>query len=117
MAVRIIDECDIAPELDSAIRESLAICFPHRSEEFSRSRTIRNNVPSYTAVISDGEKALCQVAVMDRMIRVGDGQVHVAGVANVFVMPEQRGKGLCDMALEAAMAEAKKRGFDFGFSF
>jgi predicted acetyltransferase len=117
MAVRIIDECDIAPELDAAIRKSLAICFPHRYEEFSRSRTIRNNVPSYTAVISDGEKALCQVAVMDRTISVGGEQPHVAGVANVFVMPEHRGKGLCDMALEAAMAEAKNRGFDFGFLF
>ncbi len=117
MAVRIIDECDITPELDAAIRKSLAICFPHRYEEFSRSRAIRNNIPSYTAVISDGEQALCQVAVMDRTISVGGEQVHVAGIANVFVMPEHRGKGLCDMALEAAMAEAKKRGFDFGLLF
>ncbi len=117
MAVRIIDECDIAPELDAAIRKSLAICFEHRCVEFSRSRTIRNNVPSYTAVISDSEKALCQVAVMDRTVSIDGEQVHVAGVANVFVVPQQRGKGLCDTALEAAMSEAKKRGFDFGLLF
>lgn len=115
--LRVFTECEINESLDASIRAGLVICFPHREVEFGQCRALGLNVPCYTAVMAEGDNAVGQVAVMDRTIRVGDETVRVAGVANVFVLPEYRGNGHVDKMLEVAMEEAKNRGFEFGFLF
>jgi predicted N-acetyltransferase YhbS len=115
--VRILNESDITAEVDSAIRQLLTGCFPHRTEEFSHCRWLNNNTPDFTAIIADNGKVLTHVATVERMITVGAATVRVAAIAIVGVAPEYRDRGLCSKALKAAMAEAKCRSYDAGLLF
>ena len=117
LELRILKECEIDDCLDASIRNGLAVSFPHREKDFGQCRSLGLNVPCYTVVLVEEQKAIAQVAVMDRTIRVGDEAVHVAGIANVFVLPQYRGQGYVDKVLEAAMDEAKNRKFEYGFLF
>ncbi len=114
MEVRIVKESGVTPSLDEAIRKSLVICFPHDKEVFSQSRQWRGNTPFYNVIIQDGGNVCAHVVVVDRTISVGQTQLRIACVANVFVLPGYRGKGLSDKVLIAATAEAKNIGFDCG---
>lgn len=117
LELRVLKECEINATLDASMRSGLVVSFPHRAKEFGQCRSLGLNVPCYTAVLAEGQKTIAQVAVMDRTILVAGKAVRVAGVANVFVLPDSRGLGFTDKLLEAAMDEAKKRGFQCGFLF
>ena len=112
----VINESDIDSAMDAAIKQSLVACYPNRAEEFSQVRAI-GNVPVLTSVIMDKGQAMAHVAVIEREIKVGNITVKIAGVASVFVMEGNRGKGLCDRAIKAAMKEAKNAGYDLGMLF
>jgi predicted GNAT family N-acyltransferase len=115
--VRILNESNITPELDSSIKESLIICYPHRTEQFSHCRWLNNNTPDFTTILEHNGKVVAHIATIERMITVGVAPVRVAAVGNVGVIPEHRGKRLCGMAIKAAMAEAKFRRYDAGLLF
>ena len=115
--ITILNESDITAELDTAIRQLLRACFPHRTEEYSHCRWLNNNTPDFTTIIADKNKVIAHVATIERMITVGTTVVRVAAVANVCVADEYRGKGLCSKVLKTAMAEAKCRNYDAGLLF
>ena len=48
---------------------------------------------------------------------VGQERVWVAGIQNVFVLPECRGSGLFRQVMSAALEEARERGMEFGLLF
>ena len=50
-------------------------------------------------------------------ILVGQVRVWVAGIQNVFVLPECRGSGLFRQVMSAALEEARERGMEFGLLF
>jgi GNAT superfamily N-acetyltransferase len=60
---------------------------------------------------------VAHTGVVDRTITVGGTPLRVAGVQNVFVLPEFRGQGLSAKVLQTAMAEAGRRVFDCGLLF
>ena len=117
METFVIDECDIDEHLDEAIRDTLILCFPHRTETFSRARRWRGNTPLFNVVVRDGEIVCGYLAVVDRTIQVGDKDVRVAAVGLVGVAPAFRRRRLIDSALAAAMKEALRRRFPFGLLF
>ena len=117
MQLRIIDEPQIDPELDSAIKQNLALCYPDHRDIYSKTRVYDDNVPSYSVILQQGQTIIAHVAVMDRTISVGQIPLHIAGVANVSVLPQYRGKALSSQVVNASMEEAKKRAFDFGLLF
>lgn len=117
MKTYVVDERDVTPELDESIRMMLTLCFPHRKDTFAKERRWRGNEPLFNAIVEDGEIICGYVAVVDRTIRIGDTKARVAGVGMVAVVPLWRGRRLIDKALTAAMDEAAKRDFDFGFLF
>jgi len=112
-----LNESDITVELNTAIRQLLRACFPHRIEEYSHCRWFNNNTPDFTTIIADNNKVIAHVATIERMITVGAAAVRIAAVANVGVAPKYRGRGLCSKAIKAAMAEAKCRNYDAGLLF
>ncbi|MHB9126246.1 MAG: GNAT family N-acetyltransferase [Armatimonadota bacterium] len=116
MQLRILREEDIDQELDNAIKTGLCTCFPHDAV-FAETRYRNGNIPVYSAIMEDGEKIAAHLSVMDRTIKVGEKEVKVAGLANVYVMPEYRGQGLSDQLSQAAMAEAVNYQLDFGLLF
>ena len=117
MKIRIVDEKDIEPTLDQAIRDLLVVCFPHVREIYAVARRWRGNVPLYSVLLEDSDALCGHVAVVDRTIRVGSEPLRVAAIGNVAVKPACRGRRLVDGVLAAAMEEAGRRGFDCGFLF
>ena len=103
--------------LDDAIRASAVICFPKNEASFSKQRKWGDTWPIYSAIIEDDGKVVANVAVVERTMIVADQPYKIAGVQNVFVLPEYRRRGLSDMTLRAVMDEAGRIGFDFGLLF
>ena len=67
--------------------------------------------------MEDGDHIVAHAGVVDRAIRVGGDSLRVAGIQNVFVLADYRGKGLCDEVMTMAMEEAGTQGFDAGLLF
>ena len=115
--VQIIDERELATDLEAAIRQALVMCFPKDAEFFSHSRAWHGSVPAFSAVIVENKGVIAHLGVVLRRITVAGAPVSVAGIQNACVLPRYRGRGLCRWMLDAAMAEARDRGTEFGVLF
>jgi GNAT superfamily N-acetyltransferase len=112
-----IDEARMPPGLDAEIRSGLCRCFPPDVAVYSHTRAWHGSPPEYSLVVSDADRVLAHLGVVGRTIDVGGRPLRVAGVQNVYVLPEHRGAGLSQQLIEAAMAEADRRAFDCGLLF
>jgi predicted GNAT family N-acyltransferase len=117
MQTRIIKEIEISEKLNAAIRKTLAVCFPHHKDKFSKAHYSYDNKPVFSAVIEDGGSVIAYAGVIDRTIKINGREYRAAGVQNVCVLPKYRGQRLSDGVLKAAMQEAQARRFDFGLLF
>lgn len=102
MPPRIVPEAQVDEQLDQAIRVGLCACFPHSRETFSRTRAWRGSAPTWSVILEEGERIIAYVGVHQPTICVGEQPVNVAGVQNVFVLPEYRGQRLSCPLLEMA---------------
>jgi len=66
---------------------------------------------------ADGQRCIAHVGIVDRVLRVGNDDIHVAGIQNMAVDTTLRGQRLCRGAMEAVQEEARRRGYDCGFLF
>lgn len=114
---RAIDETAISPELDAAIRRNLCRSHPDGAETFQHTRSWHGSFPSYSVILEEGGEVVAHVGVVDRTIAVGGVPLRAAGVQNVFVVPEARGRGLSAVIMELSMREAAARGYDVGLLF
>jgi GNAT superfamily N-acetyltransferase len=115
----IIDEEDILPELDRAIRETLVMCFP-ADREYYQQRSWWHCTPLYRDLGRNKKGGIvAHTAMVDRSVIVGATllKVRVAGVQSFCVLPAYRGRGLSDKMMSIAMQEAQRRGFDAGLLF
>ncbi len=102
---------------DAAIREALCVCFPPDREVFARTRSWHGTYPTWSVVVTEGEKVIAHAGVVEREIAAGEERVAVAGIQNVLVMPEHRGKQLFRRMMTVAMDEALGRDLDLGLLF
>lgn len=117
MNITLVQERDVGRGLDKKIKEGLCLCFPDDKGTFSVTRAWHNTAPSWSLYTEENNRIISHIGVVDRKIRVGDNVVRIAGIQNVFVLPEFRGKGFCDALVNAAMVKAAEYGFDYGFLF
>jgi len=117
MNLKIINEAEVTSELDLEIKEALCRCFPGDAEIFSRSRAWHGSAPAWSVIMVDNNRIAVHAGIVDRTVKVGETFVRVAGIQNVFVLPEYRGMGLCEKVMAAAMQEAEKRNFDAGLLY
>jgi predicted acetyltransferase len=117
MNVLIIEEKTITDEMDAGIRRSLCDSFPKEREVFSKTRAWHDSSPAWSVVLDENSRVLAHVGIIDRIIKVGGENFHIAGIQNVFVIPEYRGKGLSDTVMTTAMRDASNRNYDFGLLF
>lgn len=115
--IRIVDESDLSPEEDAAIRHGLCLAFPKDAHVFSQTRAWHGSGPSFSALLESDGAILAHVGVVDRTVRVGDLSFRAAGVQNVYSLPNARGRGLAKKALACAMGAAAERGYDIGLLF
>lgn len=75
--------------------------------------TYWRSIPSYRVFREKNGKIISHIAVIDRTIAIGNEQIHVASIQSVFVLPEYRGKDICEEMLSLLLKEAFHRDFDF----
>ena len=117
MILRIVNESDINKALDEQIRKGLCRCFPADFEVFSNTRAWHGSAPAWSVILEEDDRVIAYCGIVDRVIKVGDEVIHIAGIQNVFVLPDYRGNGLCDMVMNKAMEEAQSRGYECGLLF
>lgn len=117
MELRIVQEAEMSAGLDQAIKAGLCHCFPADREIFTKARAWHGSAPTWSVIAEDGEVIVAHVGLVDRVVKAGTRQLRVAGIQNVFVLPERRGQGLCDLVMNAAMQEAGRLGFDAGLLY
>ena len=116
MQLQIVSESQINNSLDVAIKQILCICFPEEKDILSKIN-YWHSVPAWRVILKEDQELIGHVAIVDRTIRIGQSLARVAGGQGVSLLPEYRGKGLCDRMFEAVAAEALRQGFDFGMLF
>jgi len=112
-----VDERQMTPALDAAIRALLCECHPDLVEPLSRSRYWHGSVQAYSFCYQEGDRVLGHVGVVLREIRCDGRPVMIAGVQNLAVTPRLRGKGLSRQLMREAAAEAARRKIRFGMLF
>ncbi|NUN94005.1 MAG: GNAT family N-acetyltransferase [Verrucomicrobiae bacterium] len=113
----VVDETAMTAARDAAIRRMLGVCFPASADAFSKTRAWHGSAPSYSVVANEGEEIVGHVGVVAREISAGGASLRVAGIQNMAVLPARRGSGLSRRLMEAAVAEARRRGIPFGLLF
>ena len=117
MTPRIINEPHIDRRTDQSIRHGLCICFPADVEFYSKTRGWNQYDPHITAVMERNNRVVAHAAAINKRIRVGGKTLRVAGIMNVFVIPEYREQGLATEVVRTALDEAERQGFDMGLLF
>ncbi len=113
----LIDERDISTEADAAIKALLCGCFPPDAAAFSISRHWHGTAPAYSLAHWKENRVVGHVGVVIREVRCGDTPALIAGIQNLAVAQELRGRGLAQQLMIEAMAEAAGRGVPFGLLF
>lgn len=120
MKLQVVVDTAISPALDVSIREGLCACFPPDREVFCRTRAWHGSHPTWSVLVTeDGHdsRVVAHAGIVERQILIGRERVCVAGVQNVYVLPENRGAGLFEQVMSAALEEARRRWLDFGVLF
>ncbi len=117
MQIQSIHESQIKPELDSAIKQTLCTCFPKDQAVFSRTRAWNGNEPVWTFYVQEDDQIVGHLSFSDQHIRAGNESCQVAGVQNVCVQPEYRGRGFSGQLCQAAMQKGRELQYDFGMLF
>lgn len=117
MNLELIEETDMTPATDAAIKRLLCDCFPPDVEEFSKSRHWHGTAPAYTIVQREGGEVIGQVGVVLRTVKAGEQPVDIAGIQSLAVSPRLQGSMLAWALMRRCMREAKHRGVPFGLLF
>lgn len=112
-----INEEEMTPALDRAILANLRRAFAGEPDTVFETRSWHGSRPAFSAYLDRDGAVVAHAGVVDRTIKVGGISLRIAGVQNVFVVPEARGGGNCQKVMNLAMIEAMKRGFDLGLLF
>jgi len=119
LSIKIIKNSNILPDIDSAIREGLVVCFPKDRNHFSRQRSW-HSTPEWIVYASTSDSTVAaHIAIVERLVTVGPPsiQVKVAGLQSIFVFPRWRKTGLSDRIMKIALDESCNRGLDAGLLF
>jgi GNAT superfamily N-acetyltransferase len=117
MKPRIVEQFAVSPSQDEAIRAGLCTCFPPDREVFNRTRAWHGSHPAWSVLVEHEDSVVAHAGIVERNILVGLERVSVAGVQNVFVLAEFRGRGLFREVMSVALDEARRRGLEFGLLF
>ena len=119
LIIKIIENCNISPDLDEAIRDGLVESYPADREYYSHRRTW-HSIPEWVVCAMTEERTVAgYMAVVERQVTVGQDSIPVtaAGLQGVFVSPPWRKTGLIDRIMKCTLEEARKRGLDAGLLF
>ena len=117
-SLKLIEEKDMSPAMDQAIRDLLCVCFPPDVAAFSKTRHWHGSAPAYSLVQEENNsRVVGHVGVVVREIRCGSAPLIIAGIQNLAVLPEWRRCGLGPKLMLDSMDAARRRGIPFGLLF
>ena len=116
-SLAVLEEDQISPTMDRAIRDLLCECFPADSDVFPHTRYWNDLAPEYTVVCESGQQVVGHLAITVRTITSAGKPIRVAGPLSVAVAVGQRGAGLSRRLMDEAFAEAVRRRVPFGLLF
>jgi len=117
IVITVVPENQMDERLDAEIRRGLCVCFPADVDVFSKTRAWHGSGPAWSVMIEEGPVVIAHLGAVERTVEVDGELVRAAGLQNVYVLPDRRGKGYVDQLLAAAMEEAGRRRYDCGLLF
>ncbi|HYO96866.1 MAG TPA: GNAT family N-acetyltransferase [Polyangiaceae bacterium] len=105
LSVEYYREPAITWELDRELRALLAACFRSAGSQMFSCRRYCYELPLHRWVLRDAKRRLvAHLALHDKQILAGGAQLRVGGIAEVCVLPSQRGRGHVKRLLSLAHA-------------
>jgi GNAT superfamily N-acetyltransferase len=115
--LELIEESQIPPATDRAIRQLLCECFPADVQSYACCRAWHDSPPAYTVLARRAGLVVGHLGIVVRSVACGDVRITVAGVQSFCVAPPYRGTGLSGRLMARALDEALRRGVRFGLLF
>jgi len=116
--LHVVEEAGMPPGLDREIRELLWVCFPEDAGTFTQTRHWHGSAPAASVVCRDQQPGLAgHVGVVVRTIQVGEERRRIFGIQNMAVARDRRGTPVGATLMQAALAEARRRGIAHGVLF
>jgi GNAT superfamily N-acetyltransferase len=72
---------------------------------------------SFSLVMELGDDLVAHVHVFDRQVEIGGGSARCAGIGNVAVSPQQRGKGHAMRLLQECLSRCEAAGFELSLLY
>ncbi|HLQ17860.1 MAG TPA: GNAT family N-acetyltransferase [Tabrizicola sp.] len=104
MTSEIIPEHLLTNADEAQIAQLLARCF---TTDFG-GRSFFQTRHTWRHVLRQDDRIVAHLAVQLRAVRLGDGLVTIAGIADVATDPDHRGKGHAATLLQSALATARR---------
>jgi len=115
--LEVIEEAEMPPATDRAIRELLCECFPADVQSYARCRAWHDSWPAYTVIARRAGLVVGHLAIVVRTVACADVRATVAGVQSFCVAPRYRGTGLSGRLMARALDESLRRWVCFGLLF
>jgi GNAT superfamily N-acetyltransferase len=109
MRVHRIEEFKINKKQHSEISELLKLCF----SSYPSDRSFYKQFPSFRYLVLKEKKLIAHLAIIHRMIKVGEENFTIFGVSDLCVDPDFQQKKIARVLLEELETLGKKHKIDF----
>lgn len=118
LSVEYLRDDDVDETLDRQLRTLLSVCFTKPGDEVFAEHRYYRQMPQHRWLVRDAAGVpIAHVAVHDKTIGTSAGQLPIAGIAEVCVHPDYRGRGLVKRMLAAAHEWMARRDYAFSVLF
>jgi len=109
MQTRRIEEFKITKKQHSQIQTLLQICF----SAYPNDRSFYKQIPSFRFLVFENKNLIGHLAIIHRMIRVGEENFTIFGVSDLCVHPDFQHKKIASALLQELELLGKKHNIDF----
>ncbi len=109
MKIQRIEEFKINKKQHSIISELLKLCF----SAYPSNRSFYKQFPSFRYLVFKEKKLIAHLAIIHRMIKVGQENFAIFGVSDLCVHPDFQQKKVASVLLEELETLGKKHNIDF----
>ncbi len=109
MRIQRIEEFKISKNRHSEISELLKLCF----SSYPSNRSFYKQFPSFRYLVFKEKKLIAHLAIIHRMIKVGEENFVIFGVSDLCVHPDFQHKKIASVLLQELEVLGKKHNIDF----
>jgi len=109
MRIKRVEEFKINEKQHAEISELLKLCF----SSYPADRSFYKQFPSFRFLVFEEKKLIAHLAIIHRMIKVGEENIVIFGVSDLCVDPDFQHKKIASVLLEDLEILGKKHQIDF----